>query len=400
VKFLTNNGLNENLHEFFEKIVKPYISKEKIEFPWKNKKVTFTKKSNYDSPANFIVDDTTGEIIMYYSKKDGDTVTNTVFLKSTDGENWEEVVSSYTDRPQSIVRASNGDYYIGPQINGTTVPKNLRSTDDLETITNVDASVLPDISGGMFNFNKQYEIINLPDGKTLAYNSKANLYQQDSNGNFVSIYNPYVVGYELLVTENYVWIINHHSGYTYNYVYRAKLWESSLNFVQVCTVTKTDYDNAERCLSFTDDEIVLEYVCYKNDTYSDYKLYSIKGNGTITQLSVQDYFKVPEKQAAWKVTKLKNGRLFGRLGSDKLLRSDDNGHNWTLITNNDYYFSRMAQLDNGNVLISTAKGLYVSYDNGDNFELKINKDYYKDFCVYGNTVSLLTSDGNIETMKF
>jgi hypothetical protein len=380
--------------------VKPYIKKEKIEFPWRNKKVTFTKKSNYDSPADFIVDDATGEIIMYYSKKDGDTVTNTVFLKSTDGKNWEEVVSSYTDRPKSIVRASNGDYYIGPQNNGVTIPRNLRSTDGLETITNVDTSVLPDINSGMLNFNKQYKIINLPDGKTLAYNKNTPLYQQDSNGNFVSIYNPYVVNYELLVTENYVWIINHHSGYTYNYVYRAKLWESSLNFVQVCTVTKTDYDNAERCLSFTDDEIVLEYVYCKNDTYSDYKLYSIKGNGTIIQLSVQDYFKVPEKQAAWKVTKLKNGRLFGRLGSDKLLRSDDNGHNWTLITNNDYYFSRMAQLDNGNVLISTAKGLYISYDNGDNFELKINKDYYKDFCVYGNTVSLLTSDGNIETIEF
>ena len=123
---------------------------------------------------------------MYYSKKDGDTVTNTVFLKSTDGEHWEEVVSSYTDRPQSIVKTSNGDYYIGPQRNGLIAAKNLRSTDGLETITTVDSSVLPDV-GGTMNFDKQYEIINLPDGKTLARNNRAPLYQQDSNGKFVDI---------------------------------------------------------------------------------------------------------------------------------------------------------------------------------------------------------------------
>jgi hypothetical protein len=400
VKFITNNGLNENLREFFDRIIKPYIASEKAEFPWRNKKVAFTKESTYDSPANFIVDDITGEIIMYYSKKDGDTVTNTVFLKSTDGEHWEEVVSSYTDRPQSIVKTSNGDYYIGPQRNGFVAAKNLRSTDGLETIAAVDSSVLPDI-GGVMTFDKQYEIINLPDGKTLARNNRVQLYQQDSNGKFVDIFTPYTTNFRVFATENYIWLVIYATGYTYNYVYRAKLWEPGLlNFTQVGTITKTDYDQMFRCLGCTDDEILIESVWIKGDTKTDYKLFSVKGNGTVAQISLQDYFATYGFGFDWQLTKLKNGRLFGRLGSDKLLKSDDNGHNWTLITNNDYYFSRMSQLDNGNVLISTTKGLWVSYDNGDNFELKVDKNYYKDFCVNGNTVSLLTSEGNIETMKF
>jgi hypothetical protein len=321
-------------------------------------------------------------------------------LKSTDGEHWEEVVSSYTDRPQSIVKTSNGDYYIGPQRNGLVATKNLRSTDGLETIAAVDSSVLPDI-GGVMTFDKQYEIINLPDGKTLARNNRVQLYQQDSNGKFVDIFAPYAANFRVFATENYIWLVIYATGYTYNYVYRAKLWEPGLlNFTQVGTITKTDYDQMFRCLGCTDDEILIESVWIKGDTKTDYKLFSVKGNGTVAQIPLQDYFATYGFGFDWQLTKLKNGRLFGRLGSDKLLKSDDNGHNWTLITNNDYYFNRMAQLDNGNVLISTTKGLYISYDNGDNFELKVDKNYYQDFCVNGNTVSLLTSEGNIETMKF
>ena len=415
MKFLTSDGLNENLHELFEKIVKPYIVKEKRELPWRNKKVVYTKPSNYDFQSSYIfkgedynsgiVSDTYKEAILNFTNSSDNSK---VFLKSDDGKNWEEVVSNHTfTNLVTALKTENGTYYLNTGITGNSC----YSTDGLKTVSQIPTSVLPANSLALL-LTSPYTFIRLKNNKVLAYSSKNGIYKQNTDGTFTSVFKltdtALAVGF-VAPTDNYVFVFvmpNDVKTTTPISIYKASI--DDLNFTLVAQVPRAAEKRLIRFADVTDTKAIIGFgtsvygqvsdgiggtittvVDYNNYYYVEVSFET----GAVTNLSYDnaDYLV--------KFKKLKSGRIFtSPYGKDFISYTDD-GHTWTHIRNPNYVYTKMIQIDNGIILTITAQGIMISYDNGEHFELK-SEGSYKDIIAFGNTVSLLTAEGVIEAIEF
>lgn len=415
MKFITLNNLNENLQDYFEYIVKPYIKSEKAEFPWRNKKRLLSRPEGTNNEAIVGLYNCDDELVIAYRNADN----TTRFYKSNGDENFNIVNSDLNTAttplitPIEIFKYGDNKYFV--EALATTAKANQYSTDGLKTIQNIPTTILPENVQKMsiLSIIKAYIFTKLKNGKVITANTGTNanlsgIYLQEANGNFTKVFaNSYVICY--YSGEDYVYSLSTENQNSVD-VYRANI--DDLNFTKTVSVPKATNATILNYKYVGDDifHIVTGVVNISVDpgtavsttTYSDVKEYLVNAsNNNPSAVEIPITFGSDYYSGIFLSKKSKRIFFYKNINNVKTFYySDDYGKTWNRPS--DIPASQTVMwievMDNGDILVLADAGVYISHGDGEHFELKLEGSYVK-MLKFKNQI-LLADNNNVDKIEF